>query len=124
MVDTTQQAVAGRERDRRHAPRANTGLDTAYEDRERQVFLVAQNISELGVFLVSPDLPALGVSAQVTLELPSDPVLLRLRGTVVRHQTEYPTGFALEFDPDTVLEPLRARVRSFVESAPEALQNA
>jgi hypothetical protein len=119
MVDQTEQAVEGGARHRRLAPRADVVLDTAYEDREHQVFLVARNISESGVFLVSPELPPIGASAQVTLELPSDPVLLRLRGTVVRHHTEYPTGFALEFDPNVVLEPLRARVRHFVEAAPQ-----
>ncbi len=124
MVDTTRQAVAGPERNRRLAPRANIGLNTAYEDRERQIFLVARNISEFGVFLVSPDLPPVGAAAQVTLELPSDPVLLRLRGTVVRHHVDYPAGFALEFDPNVVLEPLRARVRRFVASAPDALRTA
>jgi len=124
MVDQTQQAVGGRERDRRLAPRADIKFDTAYEDRERQVFLVARNISELGIFLVSPDLPPVGAAAQVTLELPSDPVLLRLRGTVVRHRTEEPTGFALEFDPSVVLEPLRARVRRFVEIVPDASVSA
>ncbi len=122
MVDQTQQAVGGR--DRRLAPRAEIGLDTAYEDRERQIFLVARNISELGIFLVSPDLPPVGAAAQVTLELPSDPVLLRLRGTVVRHRTKEPTGFALEFDPSAVLEPLRARVRRFVEIVPDASVSA
>lgn len=124
MVDQTEKAVDDRERDRRLAPRADIALDTAYEDRELQVFLVARNISESGVFLVSPDLPPVGSSAQVTLELPSDPVLLRLRGTVVRHQTEYPTGFAVEFDPNVVLEPLRRRVRSFVAVSPDASQTA
>jgi hypothetical protein len=124
MVDKTQQAGGGWERDRRLAPRVDIELDTAYEDRERQVFLVARNISEFGIFLVSPDLPPVGASAQVTLELPSDPVLLRLRGTVVRHQTEEPTGFALEFDPNVVLEPLRARVRRFVAIAPDASMSA
>ncbi len=120
MVDQTQQSVGVRESDRRLAPRADIELDTAYEDRERQIVLVARNISELGIFLVSPDLPPVGAAAQVTLELPSDPVLLRLRGTVVRHRSKEPTGFALEFDPSVVLEPLRARVRRFVEIEPEA----
>ena len=124
MVDTTPQAVAGPERNRRLAPRADVELDTAYEDCERQVFLVARNISELGVLLVSPDLPPVGAFAQVTLELPSDPVLLRLRGTVVRHQIESPTGFALEFNPNAVLEPLRTRVRRFVESTLDVSQPA
>ena len=124
MVDTTRQAVAGPERNRRLAPRASIGLNTAYEDRERQVFLVARDISEFGVFLVSPDLPPVGAFAQVTLELPSDPMLLRLRGTVVRHHADYPAGFALEFDPNVVLEPLRARVRRFVASALDASQTA
>jgi hypothetical protein len=124
MVDQTEQAVEGRERNRRLAPRAEVALDTAYEDRERQVFLIARNISESGVFLVSADLPPVGAFAQVTLELPSDPVLLRLRGTVVRHQSEHPTGFALEFDPKVVLEPLRARVRRFVAAPPDASRNA
>ena len=117
MVDTTPQAVEGPERNRRLAPRADIELNTAYEDRERQVFLVARDISELGVFLVSSDLPPVGAPAQVTLELPSDPMLLRLRGTVVRHQTDSPKGFALEFDPNVVLEPLRERVRRFVAKA-------
>jgi hypothetical protein len=124
MVDTPPEALAGAQRNRRFAPRADIELDTAYEDRERQVFLVARNISELGVLLVSPDLPPIGASAQVTLELPSDPVLLRLRGTVVRHQIEFPRGFALEFDPNVVLEPLRTRVRRFVECARDASQPA
>ncbi len=79
MVDQTEKAVDDRERDRRLAPRADIALDTAYEDRERQVFLVARNISESGIFLVSPDLPPIGASAQVTLELPSDPARSRSR---------------------------------------------
>ena len=116
MVDPTRETV---ERERRLAARGPVQIEAAYEDAERQVFLTTSDISETGVYLFSPELPPIGLSAQVTLELPKDPAILRLRGTVVRHSAT-PTGFALEFDPNAVSESLRGRVRSFVKSLGKA----
>ena len=86
--------------ERRVAPRVRVRLSAAYEDVERQVFLPARDLSEAGVFLVASDLPPVGCPAQVTLELPSEPEILRLRGSVVRRRDTDPCGFALRFDPD------------------------
>ena len=117
MVDPTREVVA---RERRLAARASIRLEAAYEDVDRQVFLTTSDISESGVYLFSPDLPPIGLDAQITLELPEDPAILRLRGTVVRRRNAKPTGFALQFDPKSVPESLRGRVRRFVTTFGEA----
>lgn len=111
MVDPTRETV---ERDRRQAERAAIRLEAAYEDLERQVFVTTSDISESGVYLVSDELPPIGLSAQITIELPKDPTILRLRGTVVRRQSVEPSGFALQFDSKAVPESHRNRVRRFV----------
>jgi len=113
MVDPTRQAVGG---NRRRATRAPIRLEAAYEDADRQVFLTTSDISELGIYLLSPELPPVGEAARVTLELPGNPALLRLSGTVVRQHTSEPTGFALQFDPDALSEKLRSHVRHYVSS--------
>lgn len=116
MVDHPGQAVDGPgQPERRVALRVRARLAAAYEDVERQVFLATRDLSEAGVYLLASDLPPLGCAAQVTLELPSEPALLRLRGSVVRrHETE-PRGFALRFDPDATPGASRQILRQFVE---------
>ena len=117
MVDSSWQAIGEGGRERRLAPRAAVHLNAAYEDADRQLFLVVRDISEFGAFLAFSELPAVGSSAQITLELPDDPMLLRLRGTVVRHSGSSLAGFALRFDADAVPEAARERVRGYVASA-------
>jgi hypothetical protein len=53
----------------------------------------------------------------VLLELPGNPVILRLRGSVARHQAYPVAGFAVRFDPHANAENGRHALRSFVESA-------
>ena len=117
MVDSTRQVIGEDGPERRLAPRTAVRLNAAYEDADRQIFLVVRDISEIGVFLAFAEPPAIGAPAQITLELPDDPMLLRLRGTVVRHSCSSLAGFALRFDPDAVPEVIRERVRRFVTSA-------
>jgi len=92
-------------------------LDAAYEDPERQVFLVTGDISESGAWLVVADPPASGSAARLTFELPGEEALLRLHGTVVRRRAEQPAGFALRFDPEGTRPEARAALRRFVEAA-------
>jgi hypothetical protein len=82
----------------RRAPRVAIRLEAAYEDPERQVFLPTRDLSESGVFLLAPDPPPVGAAASVLVELPGEPVLLRLKGVVTR--SEPGTGFALRFEGD------------------------
>jgi hypothetical protein len=85
-------------------------LEAGYEDAERQVFLRTRDISESGVFLWAPDPPQVGASAQLLLQLPGEPVLLRLHGSVIRREDREPRGFALRFAEDlgpSALGPLR-----------------
>jgi hypothetical protein len=92
-------------------------LEAAYEDATRQVFLVTHDLSEGGAFLLTPDPPPVGHAGQITLELPTSPALLRLRGTVVRRNFDAPAGFALAFDPRGTPESTRRSLQSFIESA-------
>ena len=73
-------------------------LEAGYEDRRRQVFLRTRDLSESGVYLLSHDPPDVGSQAEIHLELPGCPAILRLRGTVIRRETGGTSGFALLFD--------------------------
>jgi hypothetical protein len=97
------------------AHRVRARLEAAYEDPERQVFLPTLDLSESGVFLQSTESPALGLQAQVVLELPGHDAFLRLRGTVIRVQTEPIPGFAVHFEGDDANGEALAAVRAFVE---------
>jgi hypothetical protein len=117
-VDHPRQAVEPpQRRERRGAHRARVRLEAAYEDPERQVFLVTGDLSESGAWLVAPDPPASGNAARLTLELPGKAALLRIHGTVVRRRVEQPAGFALRFDPEGTRPETRAALRRFVEAA-------
>ena len=118
MVDHPGQAVERAPRpNRRAAPRARVRLEAAYEDSLRQVFLVTADLSEGGVFLLTPEPPPVGLSGQITLELPTSPAILRLRGTVVRRRADAPAGFALAFDPRATPESTRRSLQRFVEAS-------
>jgi len=119
MVDHPRQAVepAAARTNRRSSRRARVRLEAAYEDALRQVFLVTSDLSEGGVFLLTPEPPPVGLSGQITLELPTGPAILRLRGTVVRRRSDHPPGFALAFDPGATPESTRRSLQRFVESA-------
>lgn len=97
-------------RERRHGRRIEARLNVAYEDRERQVFLAASDISEAGVFLHDPAPPAPGAEARLVLALP-DGALLRVHGHVVRRG---PDGFALRFDWEATGQPDRLALRAFI----------
>jgi hypothetical protein len=117
MVDQSRQALdkSGRP-NRRAGPRARVRLEAAYEDVERQVFLVTSDLSVGGAFLLTPEPPPVGLSGQITLELPTGPAILRLRGTVVRRRADAPAGFALAFDPRATPESTRRSLQRFIES--------
>ena len=118
MVDHPRQTLEpGPRANRRTAPRARVRLEAAYEDSLRQVFLVTSDLSEGGVFLLTPEPPPVGLSAQITLELPTGPAILRLRGTVVRRRPDAPAGFALAFDPGATPESTRRSLQRFIQSA-------
>ena len=51
---------------------------------------MTSDLSEGGVFLLTPEPPPVGLSGQITLELPTGPAILRLRGTVVRRRADAP----------------------------------
>jgi hypothetical protein len=87
----------------------------SYEDVDGHVFLQTADLSENGVFLVSPALPPIGTSATLFLELPGNPAILRLRGSVARRQTRPVAGFAVRFDPQVSADANRKALRDFVE---------
>ncbi len=118
MVDHTRQVVEpATQANRRAAPRARVRIEAAYEDAVRQVFLMTADLSEGGVFLLTPEPPPVGLSGQVMLELPSGPAILRLRGMVVRRRSEAPAGFALAFDARATPESTRRSLQRFIETA-------
>lgn len=104
-------------RERRTCPRVRSRIGVSYEDADRQVFLHTVDLAEGGVLLASPSPPPLGASAILVLELPGNPVILRLRGNVVRYQTHPVSGFAVRFDPHANAEGGWQALRSFVESS-------
>lgn len=104
---------------RRGEPRIPARLEAAYEDADRQVFLVTRDVSAGGVFLLAPDPPDPGRSAQVALALPGDREILRLRGVVIRRSTGgEASGFALRFDREGMSRADRDALRRFVAEAP------
>ena len=103
--------------ERRFSARVRSRIGASYEDADRHVFLYTVDLAEGGVFLVSSSRPPVGASAMVLLELPGDPAILRLRGSVARRQTHPVAGFAVRFHPRANAESGRQALRSFVESA-------
>jgi hypothetical protein len=103
--------------ERRRAPRTRARLDTAYEDRERQVFLRTADVSEEGVFLLAADPPPLGAPAKLCIEVPGHPALVRVSGVVARRQLDEPRGFAVAFDGGAGGQEARAALRHFVARA-------
>ena len=106
--------------ERRSSPRARSRIGVSYEDAERHVFLYTVDLAEGGMFLASPSPPPVGGNAMLVLELPGNPVIFRLRGSVVRHQTHPVSGFAVRFDPLGSAESCWQALRSFVENTPES----
>lgn len=82
----------------RVGPRAAIRFEAAYEDSDRQFFLQTRDISEQAVYLFAPDPPPVGAVARIVLELPGQPELLRLRGSVTRRETGAEPGFVVVFD--------------------------
>lgn len=103
------------------AQRVRARIEAAYEDPERQVFLATLNLSESGVFLLAAEAPEVGCHAQVVLELPGHEAFVRLRGRVVRVQTEPVAGFAVRFEAGEEDAEALSVIRNFVrrESRPE-----
>ncbi len=114
-MDHSGGALSAASDERRRGPRVEAGLDVAYEDRERQVFLSASDISEQGVFLRDTEPPPQGAEARLVLALPSG-ALLRIHGHVVRLQ-EQPQGFALRFDWEAGTAADRRVLREFIARA-------
>jgi hypothetical protein len=106
--------------ERRSAPRARSRIEASYEDADRHVFLYTTDLSEDGVFLVSPTTASVGATATVLLELPGNPAILRLRGRVAREQRHPVTGFAVRFDPQANSGGDRQALRDFVRGAGSA----
>jgi len=121
-VDRSGKAVEGTlpGPERRSSPRARSRIGVSYEDAERHVFLYTVDLAEGGVFLASPSPPPVGESAMLVLELPGNPVIFRLRGSVVRRQTHPVSGFAVRFDPHGSGENGWRALRSFVENTLES----
>lgn len=104
----------GDPRERRRATRVPVRLEAAYEDPERQVFLLASDLSETGAWLQVTDPPLPGRRARLTLELPGYGPLMHLRGTVVRRRIGDAEGFALQFDAAPASDEGRAALRGFI----------
>ena len=103
--------------ERRATPRASSRVEVSYEDVDGQVFLPSRDLSEGGAFLLSPTPPAIGVSATLLFELPGNPTILRMRGSVARRQTRPGSGFAVRFDSQANPDDGRRALRDFVERA-------
>lgn len=103
--------------ERRSFPRTRSRIEASYEDVDRHVFLYTADVSESGVFLVSPTSPPVGATATVLLELPGNPAILRLRGSVARQQVHPVSGFAVRFDLQGAAVSDRKALRDFVEGA-------
>ena len=107
--------------ERRSSPRARSRIEASYEDSDGHVFLYTADLSEGGVFLVSPIPPRIGASATVLLELPGNPAILRLRGSVARQQGHPVAGFAVRFDPHATPDGSRRALRDFIEGTRSGL---
>lgn len=112
--------------ERRRAPRVRARLEVAYEDPERQVFLIAANLSEGGAFLLAPDPPPPGVTARLVFELPGYPAIVRLPAVVARCQEGPRRGFAVRFDSPsaspTDLQAVRHYVERVSKSSPDSIE--
>lgn len=113
-MDRPGPALSAERVERRRAQRTRARLDTAYEDRERQVFLRTADVSEEGVFLLAADPPPLGAPAKLCIEVPGHPALVRVSGVVARRQLEEPRGFVVVFDVGAGAQEARAALRHFV----------
>ncbi len=114
--------VSSAHRLQRAARRVLAALETGYEDRSRQIFLRTRDLSESGVYLLSHDPPEVGSQAEIHLELPGRPAILRLRGTVIRRETGGVSGFALLFDEasnELALRELREYVAEVASTGPD-----
>lgn len=96
---------------RRGSPRVPLRLEAAYEDPAHQVFLTTRDLSESGVYLLAAEPPLEGVAAQVLLELPGHPAILRLHGVVARR--EEGLGFAVVFDREGMPRQASSTLREF-----------
>ena len=103
--------------ERRSAPRAPARVEASYEDADRHVYLFTEDLSEGGVFLLSPTPASIGATATVLFELPEIPAILRLRGSVARLQIHPVAGFAVRFDPHANPGGARQALRDFVQGA-------
>ncbi len=102
--------------DRRKCRRVPARLEIAYEDEDRQVFLVACDISEGGMYLYTPDPPQEGAEAKLLFELPGSPAMIRVVGVVTHRETGTSPGFGLRFSPGNMqIQDLEA-LRNFVTS--------
>jgi len=101
--------------ERRSSARAPSRIEASYEDADRHVFLYTADLSEDGVFLVSPASASIGATAMVLLELPGIPAILRLRGKVARHQIHPVAGFAVRFESHANAGGDRQALRDFVQ---------
>ncbi len=106
--------------ERRSVPRARSRIEASCEDADRHVFLYTTDLSEDGLFLVSPSTASVGATATVLLELPGSPAILRLRGRVARQQSRPVAGFAVRFDPQANSGGDRQALRDFVRGAGSA----
>jgi hypothetical protein len=101
--------------ERRDSPRVPARVEAAYEDADRQLFLMSRDLSESGIFLLAPDPPTAGGAARLTLELPGFAELLRVRGEVVRSQRAEPAGFAVRFDASSFSDGARSSLRRWLQ---------
>lgn len=86
------------ERPLRVEDRARVRLDVALEERGREVFSPALNLSASGAFVATPEPPEIGSQVRMVLSLPPNGVFVRLYGEVVRHaSTDEPNGFGVTF---------------------------
>ncbi len=102
--------------DRRKCPRIPARLEVAYEDAHRQVFLVACDISEGGMYLYTSDPPREGAEAKILFELPTSPAMIRVSGIVTHRETGTSPGFGIRFSPGNMLMQDLEALRNFVTS--------
>lgn len=100
---------------RRRALRVPARLEVAYEDADRQVFLMTADVSESGAFLVSPDPPELGVSARLVFELPGHAAIVRVPAVVARRSEAPLRGFAVRFQTAKLPPSTRSALQGYVQ---------
>lgn len=103
----------------RRDERAAVTIPVALEERGREAFSPALNLSTSGVFLAGLDPPQVGASVRLVVSLPPYGLFVRMRGTVVRHASKLePSGFAVRFD--ALDATTSSRLESFVSNSVEA----